>query len=192
VERSVYEEFVDGVSKLANSLTVGNSLDPSTLIGPLVSETQLDRVTGYLDSGAAEGARATAGGARVTDGALADGYFVPPTVFADVEDSMRIAQEEIFGPVASILPFNDIDEVGPRANSSKFGLGRGVPTPAVGKSHRPPSEINTGVVWVNSYGNFDPAMPFGGSKMSGWGKELSRHSIDEYVHVKAVWINTAS
>ena len=98
VQRPVYDEFVDGVSKLANSLTVGNSLDPSTLIGPLVSETQLDRVTGYLDSGAAEGARATAGGARATDGALADGYFVPPTVFADVEDSMRIAQEEIFGP----------------------------------------------------------------------------------------------
>ena len=192
VQRPVYDEFVDGVSKLANSLTVGNSLDPSTLIGPLVSETQLDRVTGYLDSGAAEGARATAGGARATDGALADGYFVPPTVFADVEDSMRIAQEEIFGPVASILPFNDIDEVGPRANSTQFGLGGGVWTRDVGKAHRLAAEINTGVVWVNSYGNFDPAMPFGGSKMSGWGKELSRHSIDEYVHVKAVWINTGS
>jgi aldehyde dehydrogenase (NAD+) len=117
---------------------------------------------------------------------------VPPTVFADVEDSMRIAPEEIFGPVASILPFNDIDEVGRRANATQFGLGGGVWTRDVGKAHRLAAEINTGVVWVNNYGNFDPAMPFGGSKMSGWGKELSRHSIDEYIHVKGVWINTGS
>jgi aldehyde dehydrogenase (NAD+) len=192
VERPIYDEFVDAVSKLANSLTVGNSLDPSTLIGPLVSETQLNRVTNYLEIGAAEGARATAGGSRATGGDLANGYFVPPTVFADVEDSMRIAQEEIFGPVASILPFSDIDEVGERANNTQFGLGGGVWTRDVGKAHRLAAAINTGVVWVNSYGNFDPAMPFGGSKMSGWGKELSRHSIDEYVHVKAVWINTGS
>jgi aldehyde dehydrogenase (NAD+) len=192
VERPIYDEFVTAVSRLADSLTVGNSLDPSTLIGPLVSETQLNRVTNYLEIGAAEGARATAGGARSTEGDLANGYFVPPTVFADVEDSMRIAQEEIFGPVASILPFNDIDEVSARANATQFGLGGGVWTRDVGKAHRLAAEINTGVVWVNSYGNFDPAMPFGGSKMSGWGKELSRHSIDEYVHVKGVWINTGS
>jgi aldehyde dehydrogenase (NAD+) len=191
VERPIYDDFVAGVSQLANALPLGNSLDPATLIGPLVSETQLNRVTSYLEIGAAEGARATAGGARATDGDLAKGYFVPPTVFADVEDSMRIAQEEIFGPVASVLPFDDIDEVAVRANGTQFGLGGGVWTRDVGKAHRLAAAINTGVVWVNSYGAFDPAMPFGGSKMSGWGKELSRHSIDEYLNVKGVWINTA-
>ena len=191
VQRPIYDEFVSRVSEFADSLRVGNSLDPETQIGPIVSQAQLDRVTGYLDIGKEEGARPTAGGARLVEGDLAKGYFVPPTVFADVKDEMRIANEEIFGPVASVLPFDDIDEVARRANLTQFGLGGGVWTRDVGKAHRIAHSIKTGMVWVNAYGQMDPSMPLVGVKMSGWGSELSVHSLDEYLNIKAVWINTA-
>ncbi len=190
VERPIYEEFVARVSAFADSLKVGNSLDPETQIGPIVSQVQLDRVTGYLEIGKSEGARTTAGGERLATGDLAKGYFVLPTVFADVNDDMRIAQEEIFGPVAAVLPFDSFEEVSMRSNKTQFGLGGGVWTRDVGKAHRMAAAINTGVVWVNTYLNFDPAMPFGGSKMSGWGNEMGQHSLDEYLNIKAVWINT--
>ena len=190
VERPVYDEFVAELAAFAGSLRVGNSLDPDTQIGPIVSQAQLDRVTGYLDAGRQEGARLVAGGARITEGDLASGYFVPPTVFADVADEMSIARDEIFGPVASVLPFDTIDEVVERSNNTDFGLGGGVWTRDVGKAHRLARELHTGVVWVNTYNQFDPAMPFGGYKMSGWGNELSGHALDEYLNVKAVWIDT--
>jgi aldehyde dehydrogenase (NAD+) len=190
VERPIYDEFVARMSEFARALVVGNSLDPATEIGPVVSRAQLDRVTDYLDIGKNEGARTTAGGARLVEGDLANGYFVAPTVFADVEDDMRVAKEEIFGPVAAVLPFDTIDEVKQRANLTQFGLGGGVWTRDVGKAHQLAAAINTGVVWVNSYGLTDPAMPHGGTKMSGWGREYSSHGLDEYLNVKAVWIRT--
>ena len=190
VERPIYDEFVSRMSSFADSLRVGDSRDPTTQIGPIVSEAQLDRVTGYLEIGQSEGARTTAGGSRITDGSLANGYFVSPTVFSDVKDEMRIAREEIFGPVASVMAFDTLEEVIDRSNRTQFGLGGGVWTRDVGKAHQLAHSINSGVVWVNTYGAFDPAMPFGGYKMSGWGRELSMHSIEEYVNVKAVWIRT--
>jgi aldehyde dehydrogenase (NAD+) len=133
VERGIYDEFVGCVAAFGKTLRVGDGSDPATQVGPLVSEEQLMRVTGYLGIGRQEGARPLSGGERLTDGPLAKGYFVPPTVFADVRDDMRIAQEEIFGPVISAIPFTDIDEVIERGNRTQFGLGSGVWTRDVGK-----------------------------------------------------------
>ena len=190
VERRIYDEFTSKVAQFSKSLRLGNSLDPSTMLGPLVSEEQLSRVTGYLDAGAEEGARALSGGARLTDGDFASGYFVPPTVFANVRDDMKIAREEIFGPVISAIPFDDLDEVTKRANDTIFGLGSGVWTTDVRKAHRLASRIRAGSVWVNCYQAMDPAVPFGGYKMSGYGSEGGKHQLQEYLNVKAVWINT--
>ena len=190
VEQKIYDEFTDRVAAFGKNLRVGNGLDPETQIGPLVSEQQLERVTSYLSLGKQEGARAMAGGERLTDGPLAKGYFVPPTVFADVRDDMRIAQEEIFGPVISAIPFKDMDELVQRANATMFGLGSGVWTRDVSKAHHLAAAIRAGSVWVNCYQAMDPAVPFGGYKMSGYGRESGLQQMEEYLNVKAVWIKT--
>ncbi|MCC6779492.1 MAG: aldehyde dehydrogenase family protein, partial [Hyphomicrobiales bacterium] len=191
VEDRIYDEFTEKVANFGKKLKVGNGLDPDTQIGPLVSEQQLERVTGYLSIGKQEGARALSGGERLTDGALAQGYFVPPTVFANVKDDMRIAQEEIFGPVISAIPFKGLDDLLARANATHFGLGSGVWTRDVSKAHRFAKGLRAGSVWVNCYQAMDPAVPFGGYKMSGYGRESGVHHVDEYLNTKAVWIKTA-
>jgi aldehyde dehydrogenase (NAD+) len=191
VESRIYDEFVGRVAEFGKKLNVGNGLDPNTQIGPLVSQQQLARVSDYLEIGRKEGAKAIAGGARLTEGALSKGYFVPPTVFANVQDNMRIAQEEIFGPVISAISFKDTDDLIKRANATTFGLGSGVWTTNVSKAHQVARALRAGSVWVNCYQTMDPAVPFGGYKMSGYGRESGKQHVEEYLNVKAVWIKTA-
>ncbi len=168
---------------------MGNNSDPATQVGPLVSSEQLDRVTGYLAVGRQEGARPVR--RRATDGrGPGEGFFVPPTVFADVKDGMRIAQEEIFGPVISAISFTDIEEVTRRANDTGFGLGSGVWTKDVGKAHQLARSLRAGSVWINCYNAMDPGVPFGSYKMSGYGRESGKQHVEEYLNVKAVWIKT--
>ncbi len=186
VQRPIYEEFVQRVATHAKSLKVGDPLDPSTQLGPLVSAEQLARVSGYLALGREQGARTLAGGERLMTGALAQGYFVAPTVFADVTDPMRIAREEIFGPVISALPFDTLEEVIPRANDSSYGLGSGVWSSNVNTIHNVARALRTGTVWANCYQVMDPAIPFGGYKMSGFGRESGVEHMQEYLQTKAV------
>jgi aldehyde dehydrogenase (NAD+) len=188
VERSAEAEFVGRISDIAGRLRIGDSLDPGTEIGPLVSARQLERVSGYIQAGQDEGACLAAGGARLTQGSLADGYYVEPTIFSAVADEMRIAREEIFGPVVTVLPFDSAGEAVSRANRTEYGLAAGVWTNDVRKAHQVSQALRAGVVWVNTYGDFDPAVPFGGYKTSGWGRELGAESLADYLNVKAVWM----
>jgi len=186
VERPIYEEFLARVAGYADGLKVGDGLDPETQIGPVASAGQLDRVTGYLDVGRAEGARTIAGGGRLSGAPYDGGFFVAPTVLADVRNDMRIAQEEIFGPVASVIPFDTLEEAASIANASPFGLGSGVWTRDVAKAHLTAKAIRAGTVWINCYGYLDPVIPFGGYKMSGYGRESGLQHVEDYLEVKAV------
>ncbi|MGF7008634.1 aldehyde dehydrogenase family protein [Aminobacter sp. BE322] len=188
VERKVHDAFVERLAAYASGLRIGNGIDPETEIGPLISPRQLERVEGYLRAGAEEGARLVAGGARLSEGALAAGNFVAPTVFAGVSDTMKIAREEIFGPVISALPFDTLDEVVARANDTPYGLAAGVFTRDVATAHRLSRRLRAGSVWVNTYHAIDPAVPFGGYKMSGYGREGGAEHLDEYLNTKGVFI----
>ncbi|MEO5324981.1 aldehyde dehydrogenase family protein [Mesorhizobium sp. CC13] len=188
VERKVHDAFVEKLAAYANGLRIGNGIDPETEIGPLISPRQLERVEGYLRAGAEEGARLIAGGSRLSEGPLAAGNFVAPTVFAGVSDTMRIAREEIFGPVISALPFDTLDEVVARANDTPYGLAAGVFTRDVGVAHQLSRRLRAGSVWVNTYHAIDPAVPFGGYRMSGYGREGGAEHLDEYLNTKGVFI----
>jgi aldehyde dehydrogenase (NAD+) len=190
VEAKIYEEFVHRVAEYGKGLKVGYGLDPQTQLGPLVSRNQLQRVTGYMESGVRDGAIPISGGERLTEGDYANGYYVPPTVFTNVHENMKIAREEIFGPVVVAIPFEDTDDLIRRANDTMFGLGSGIWTRDVGKAHKLARAIEAGTVWVNCYGPTDPAVPFGGYKMSGFGRESGRESLDAYLNTKTVWIKT--
>jgi phenylacetaldehyde dehydrogenase len=153
-------------------------------MGPLVSDEQLTRVCGFLDSGIAEGARVVAGGRRAGE----RGYFVEPTVLVDTTPDMKVVREEIFGPVVSAMPFTDHEHVLPAANETNFGLAAGIWTRDVSHAHRIAAELQAGTVWVNTYNVFDAALPFGGFKESGWGREMGREVLDNYLETKAVCI----
>ncbi|MBT2304836.1 aldehyde dehydrogenase family protein [Variovorax paradoxus] len=191
IEAPVYDEFVERVAAYARTIRIGDSLDPQTQMGPLVSARQLERVGGYLSEGVREGATLVTGGARIEDGALGRGFFVPPTVFSNVKDDMRIAREEIFGPVISAIRFSDVDEVIRRGNQTMFGLGSGVWTRDLAKAHRVANGLRAGSVWVNCYQAMDVAIPFGGFKQSGYGRESGREHLDEYLETKSVVIKVA-
>ena len=186
VERSIFNDFVDAVSEFARTLKVGDGLDPDTQIGPLINRRQLDRVTGYIDLGGREGARTVTGGRRLTEGAYADGFFVEPTVLAEVTNDMKVARDEIFGPVVCAIPFDTFEEAAAIANATSFGLGSGVWTQSLATAHRMAKAIRAGTVWVNNYGGLDPAVPFGGYKTSGIGRECGLEQMEEYLETKAV------
>jgi acyl-CoA reductase-like NAD-dependent aldehyde dehydrogenase len=187
VERSVHDDFITALTEATESMTLGPALDENTSMGPVVSAEQLDRVTGYIDVGRNEGAEVVTGGARETE--LGDGYYVQPTVFAGVRNDMRIAQEEIFGPVASVIEVDDIDDAIGVANDSMYGLAAAVWTTDLSKAHLVARGIKAGTIWINSTGLYDPGVSFGGYKQSGFGRELGVHSMEAYTEVKSVWVN---
>ncbi|OGI07213.1 MAG: betaine-aldehyde dehydrogenase [Candidatus Melainabacteria bacterium RIFCSPLOWO2_02_FULL_35_15] len=189
VESKIYDDFVNKLSDKVKKIKLGPGLSPDTQMGPLVSEDQLKRVTGYLDIGKKEGAKALCGGDRAKDGDLQKGYFVQPTVFADVNNKMRIAQEEIFGPVVSAIPFKDVNDAVFQGNETTYGLAAGVWTNNLKKAHSVARALKAGTVWVNCYNVFDPCTPFGGYKQSGYGREGGIHALELYTQVKSVFVN---
>ena len=184
VEEKAYDEFVERSAARARRRTVGDPFDPGTEQGPQVDQDQYNKVMRYIDSGKKEGARLVCGGGSVGD----RGYFIQPTVFADVKDDMTIAREEIFGPVMSIIKFRDIDEVVERANRTEYGLAAAVWTRDIGKAHAIANSVRAGTVWVNCYDVFDAAAPFGGFKQSGIGRELGEYGLQQYTEVKTVTV----
>jgi acyl-CoA reductase-like NAD-dependent aldehyde dehydrogenase len=183
VERPAYERMVDAVAAAARALTPGDPLDPKTTLGPLITSQHRDRVLAYIASGRAEGAREVAGGALDRSG-----YYVAPTVFADVTPEMTIAREEIFGPVLSVIPFDSLEEAATLADATEFGLAAGVWTRDIGKAHALAARLQAGTVWVNTYNRFDAVAPYGGYKQSGIGRENGRAVLDEMTQLKTVWV----
>jgi aldehyde dehydrogenase (NAD+) len=190
VESKVQDELLEKLVARTKKMQPADPLDPKTRLGAIVSQEQIETVLGYIDAGKKEGAKLIAGGSRVwVDGGK--GFFLEPTIFGDVHNEMKIAQEEIFGPVLSVLTFDDVDQVVELANRNPYGLAAAVWTREVKKAHSVSRRLRAGTVWINTYGLMDAALPFGGYKNSGFGRELGIHAIEHYTELKTVWLNLA-
>jgi len=188
VDKAIKDQFISKVADRTKKMVPGDPLDPKTRLGAISSKGQLERVLNYVNIAKTEGAQLVAGGARADIG-TGKGYFMQPTVFADVTPSMTIAREEIFGPVLAAIDFVDVDEAIERTNDSIYGLAAGVWTRDVKKAHYVASRLNAGTVWVNTYNVYDAAVPFGGYKQSGFGREMSAHALEHYTQIKSVWVD---
>lgn len=187
VERKVSAELIEKMKSRANKLTQGDTLDPRTRLGPQTSQAQMDKVLRYVAQGKAEGAELVLGGER--NAQAGSGYFVQPTIFANANNDMAIAQEEIFGPVATVIPFDDVEQALRDANGTRYGLAAGVWTRDVKKAHLVARALKAGTVWVNCYNLYDPAAPFGGYKQSGFGRDLGEDALHGYLETKSVWMD---
>jgi len=183
----MYDDVVSSLAEFAQKARVGPGLDPDTEFGPVVSAEQFERVSGYIEAGQSEGAELLAGGLGDGNGSSGGGYFIQPTLFSGVEDEMKIAREEIFGPVLVAMPFTDLEEVARRANDTEYGLAAGLWTRDVSAAHKLAGMLKAGSVYINTWGGADPAAPFGGYKASGIGREKGHHNLDAYLEVKMVW-----
>ncbi|QDQ41745.1 aldehyde dehydrogenase (acceptor) [Methylacidiphilum kamchatkense Kam1] len=184
IEKKVFDKVVEGVSEEAKKIRLGPGLDPTTQMGPLVSQEQFDRVSSYIRSGISEGGKVVTGGNRYGE----RGYFIQPTIFSGVHSNMKIVNEEIFGPVVCAMPFEGVDEIAPVANQTIYGLAAGIWTKDISKAHRLASKLKAGTVWINCYNVFDAALPFGGYKQSGWGREMGHAVLENYLETKSVCI----
>jgi acyl-CoA reductase-like NAD-dependent aldehyde dehydrogenase len=184
VQRDRYDEIVEKFANFSKGVAVGDPFDKKSMIGPVISQEQYDRVKGYLDVGKKEGAKVAAGGETYGE----KGYFVKPTLFTGVKNEMQIAREEIFGPVGAAIPFKDETDAVFQGNETDYGLSAGVWTRDIGRAHKVARALKAGTVWVNCYNQLDPISPFGGYKQSGFGRELGKYAIDLYTQIKSVWM----
>jgi acyl-CoA reductase-like NAD-dependent aldehyde dehydrogenase len=189
VEKPIHEAFVAQLAERAEAVVLGDPRDKGTRMGPVVSAAQMETVLGYIAAGTGEGARLAAGGRRASEVNGGKGYFVRPTVFDGVTREMKIAREEIFGPVLAVLPFDDAADAVVQANATVYGLAAGVWTRDVAKAHKVARAIKAGTVWINTYNLYDPSLPFGGFKQSGFGRELGVEAMDGYLETKSVWVD---
>jgi phenylacetaldehyde dehydrogenase len=192
VEAPVAEELVGRVADEAGRVQLGHGLDPETQMGPLISAPHRRRVLGYVESATEQGADLAAGGSEASVEGLEEGFFIQPTVIAGVRNDMKVAQEEIFGPVLSVIPWEDEDELRALANGVDFGLAAGIWSSDTSKALRLADDLQAGTVWINTYGMFDVAVPFGGRKHSGFGRELGAEALEPYLHSKSIWVDLTS
>jgi acyl-CoA reductase-like NAD-dependent aldehyde dehydrogenase len=188
LEKKLKDEFTEKLVGRAAKMKPGDPLDPKTRLGAIVSQEQMQTVLSYIDAGKKDGAKLVTGGNRIAlDGS--QGFFIEPTIFGEVKNDMKIAREEIFGPVLSVLTFDDVDEAIEQANNNPYGLAAAVWTRDVKKAHSVSRRLKAGTVWINTYGLMDAALPFGGYKSSGFGRELGAHAMEHYTEIKSVWLN---